>query len=409
MISDNANGQRLELPDGAVVRPATFDDIPALASLIADRMGPEDQVDLELVAETEEGLAGIGLVEWQGKTVATATLLDEELRVGAVTLPAGQIELVACATTHEHRGYVRALMDWCHQTSAARGHVVQVMIGIPNFYRQFGYEYAIPMHPWATLGPDVASPEGINVRSATLTDVPDLQRLEGTLQDSFDVAAPHQSNCWSWLIRGTSSDIWVAERSTSDGSRIEGVARVVGERDSELAVGEIAAESSDATRALLANARQLAGTSNQVRVADRPHVPDLSNLLSDPERIDWYYIRVPDPVVLLDALRPELLTQARSHGQERGELLLSFYRSHVRMTWDDAGMSLAREAAPLQAPVSAGGSGIPLQSLAALVLGCGAEGLESRFPDANLGSQADVMTKLFPPRKADLLTFYLPC
>ena len=205
-------------------------------------------------------------------------------------------------------------MDWCHQSSAARGHVVQVMIGIPNFYRQFGYEYAISMHPWASLTPDTPSPEGFNVRSAALTDVPDLQRLQSTLQDSFDVAAPHQADCWSWLIRGTSSEIWVAERSISAGSRVEGVARVVGERDSELAVGEIAAESSDATRALLANARQLAGTSHQVRVSDRPQVPDLSNLLSDPERIDWYYIRVPDPSALLEALGPELLTQANSHG-----------------------------------------------------------------------------------------------
>ena len=55
MTSDSANAQRLELADGAVVRRATFDDIPALASLVADRMGPEDELDLKLVAETRGG------------------------------------------------------------------------------------------------------------------------------------------------------------------------------------------------------------------------------------------------------------------------------------------------------------------------------------------------------------------
>ena len=282
MAIANSVGPRDELGDGAVVRGARLDDIPALASLIADRMGPEDQVDLEMVAETEDGLAGICLVEKGGLPVATATLLDEEVRVGTVTLPAGQIELVASSTSVEHRGYVRALMDWCHQVSAARGHVIQVMIGIPNFYRQFGYEYAIPMHPWATLNTDITSPDGINVRSATLHEIPDLQRLQSTVQNSFDVAAPHQPNCWSWLIRGTSSEIWLAERTSAEGSRIEGVARVVGERGSELAVGEIAADSAEATRALLASARQFAGLSEQVRVADRPHVPRSLDVSAQP-------------------------------------------------------------------------------------------------------------------------------
>ena len=55
------------------------------------------------------------------------------------------------AQDYEHRGYVRALMHWCHERSRLRGHVAQVMIGIPYFYRRFGYVYAIPMHPYAAL------------------------------------------------------------------------------------------------------------------------------------------------------------------------------------------------------------------------------------------------------------------
>jgi hypothetical protein len=62
----------------------------------------------------------------------------------------------------------------------------------------------------------------------------------------------------------------------------------------------------------------------------------------------------------------------------------------------------------MQTPVSSGGSGVPPDALPHLVLGCGAPGLEDRFPDAHLGRQRDIMAALFPPQRADLLTFYLP-
>ena len=62
----------------------------------------------------------------------------------------------------------------------------------------------------------------------------------------------------------------------------------------------------------------------------------------------------------------------------------------------------------MQAPISSGGSGLPLDALGSLLFGSGAAGLEDRFPDADLGRQADLMNTLFPPQSADLLTFYLP-
>jgi hypothetical protein len=58
--------------------------------------------------------------------------------------------------------------------------------------------------------------------------------------------------------------------------------------------------------------------------------------------------------------------------------------------------------------VSAGGSGLPGDALGALLFGCGAAGLEERYPDAHLGAQQALMHALFPPQTADLLTFYLP-
>ena len=141
------------LPDGAIVRGARIEDVPAMMEIESAREGEDDAVDLELVANTPSGLPLMSVVEHEGRVVSIATLLDESVRVGGVALPAGQVEMVATAKDAEGRGYVRALMGRCHELSKARGHVLQVMIGIPNFYRQFGYSYSIPMHPWATATP----------------------------------------------------------------------------------------------------------------------------------------------------------------------------------------------------------------------------------------------------------------
>jgi hypothetical protein len=87
--------------------------------------------------------------------------------------------------------------------------------------------------------------------------------------------------------------------------------------------------------------------------------------------------------------------------------MISFYRSHVRLQWD-ANRLTVTEGGPVQAPVWAGGSGIPLDAFGSLILGGGAASLEERFPDALLGRQAEIMNELFPPQRSDFLTFYLP-
>ena len=124
-------------------------DLDQIGALLTERGDEHDAVDHRLVVEDPDlGWAACAVVVDGARVVATATLLDEvRVRVGDVVLPAGQVELVAVAASHEHRGLARALMDWAHRRSAARGHVLQVMIGIPYFYRRFGYEYAIDIPP----------------------------------------------------------------------------------------------------------------------------------------------------------------------------------------------------------------------------------------------------------------------
>ncbi|MDQ1534264.1 MAG: hypothetical protein QOF28_2025, partial [Actinomycetota bacterium] len=86
---------------------------------------------------------------------------------------------------------------------------------------------------------------------------------------------------------------------------------------------------------------------------------------------------------------------------------LSFWESQLAFPIANGHVGPISTGGPRQVVVSQGGSGLPPDAVPHLLFGCGAAGLEDRFPDCYLGDQTALMHALFPPRRADLLTFYL--
>jgi hypothetical protein len=405
-------------PDGLVLRTATPADLRQAAELLVARGEPADSTDLHLVADSE-GLDGIAVVVDGERVVSTLTLLDEVVHVGgpgdipAVAVPAGQVELVATDRAYEGRGLVRALMAWGHERSRSRGHLLQVMIGIPYFYRQFGYAYAMPIPPWQRLGTVPDTPTGVEVRRATLADIPAMDRLQADAQGGADVWMPHSPACWRWVVERDGSEQWVAVRA----GEVVGVARVVPgeEADDATLVAELAAADDDAALAIVAPAAGggVAEAGGGVEVQRRASTPSaLDGLLAAPEQpLEWYYGRVERLGPLLTHLAPVLQArlQAAGLGDRDHEVLLSSWRAHVRFAVGPSGFRLLAEGGQEQAPIHQGGSGVPPDALAPLLLGPhGAVGLEARLPDCLLGEQRELMAALFPPVTADLLTFYVP-
>ena len=180
--------------------------------------GPGNPVDTDaedhrlVVEDPDLGWDTCAVVVDGDRVVSTATLLDETLRVGSVTLPTGQVDLVATDTAYEGRGLVRALMGWAHERSAARGHVLQVMLGIPYFYRLFGYEYAMDLPRARKVDTTGLAPGGA-LRPAEARDVPALAALQARAQAGYDVAMPHPPARWRWLLAQEASTTLVLERA----------------------------------------------------------------------------------------------------------------------------------------------------------------------------------------------------
>lgn len=140
-----------------------------------------------------------------GRIVACSCLLRQTWSMGGVQFPVGRPELVASNPAYRRRGLIRAIFGAIHARSAARGDLVQGITGIPYFYRQFGYEYALELGGGRTAYlTDVPSPaanttEAYRLRPAGATDAP-------------IVSAIYNAACRrSWVSTALSEDHWRAK------------------------------------------------------------------------------------------------------------------------------------------------------------------------------------------------------
>ena len=389
--------------DGLELRQAVEGDVDQIADLLEARGESSDAVDLRLMAG-DIGLDGVAVVVDGARVVSTAALLDETLRLrypgGRLELAAGQVELVATDTEYEGRGLVRALMAWAHERSADRGHDLQVMIGIPYFYRLFGYEYAIDIAPARRVTGLPAPDDAVTVRAACADDVAAIDRLQDGAQASADVTMPRSAAEWRWVLGADSSTTWVAER---DGS-VVATCRASG--DDDLVLTEVAAVDRASADALLARLRPST-------VAVRPSVAAMWDHVLEPYDgvAEQYYVRLPDVRAVLERWRPAFTARLRAAGIDRDgrDAVISTFGRHYRMAITSEGVGPVRVGGPMQAPGAAGGCGVAPDALAALLTGpLGMHGLSRRRADVYPAGDAELYETLFPPQTADLLTWYLP-
>jgi len=78
-----------------------------------------------------------------GRIVSSMNLIPQTWSYEGIEFGVGRPELVGTAPEFRNRGLVRLQFEEVHQWSAERGHKVQVITGIPYYYRQFGYEMAL--------------------------------------------------------------------------------------------------------------------------------------------------------------------------------------------------------------------------------------------------------------------------
>ncbi|MFI6762826.1 GNAT family N-acetyltransferase [Micromonospora sp. NPDC050417] len=147
-----------------------------------------------------------------GQPVASLVGLRQDWSLAGVRLPVAQVELVGTAPEHRGNRLTERLFAALHQRYAADGVPVQVIEGIPYFYRRLGYDYALANDGAATVpaatpsatGQDWSggSSGGLTVCPATVSDADDLADIDRRLADGSALFCPRDAEMWRYEIAG---------------------------------------------------------------------------------------------------------------------------------------------------------------------------------------------------------------
>jgi predicted N-acetyltransferase YhbS len=393
------------------IGPARNDEIDAVVSVVADRIGEEDGVEARLVLEDPAFDRHDWLVaRVDGEVAATAALLSGEMRYVTERLPAGNIEFVATRRDLQGRGAVRALMGALHDRAVQRGDGAIFIVGIPFFYRLFGYEYAIPDQSLFVVEPDtpVGGSGDLRVEVIGPGRVSEYQEVQRLLAGGADMAVEHSDQVARWLVE--SPNYMVALVMGPNGAT--GAYRRY-EDDGHALLYDVAAAGPETLAAILTETRNhLPG--RPITLVGRRATPldaVLGKVGREIETMDGYYVKVPDLRRLLGLLTPVFEGRLANSSMAgwTGTLLISTYAASLTVEVEDGGFGDWGQGPGIQAPVSAGGSGVPPDRIATLLFGPhGAFRLEREYADVLLGRQRELMGILFPPVTADVLTWVKP-
>jgi hypothetical protein len=144
-----------------------------------------------------------------GKIVSSLCLIPQTWSYSGISFGCGRIEHVGTDPLYRRRGLVRAQMDVIHALSAAKGDLMQSITGIPWYYRQFGYEYALDLYHGRTVQVAAPNPDAeAQYRVRPLTDAD-----HNFVRATYDHAARKQpfsvvrsDEHWQWEFSGRTAD-----------------------------------------------------------------------------------------------------------------------------------------------------------------------------------------------------------
>jgi predicted N-acetyltransferase YhbS len=403
--------ERIALAGGLEVRQATDDDVDAIVALNVDAFGAQDEADVRNFLARPAIRDGWSVVTDGDRLVSAIARIGHRMQLDGLEFDASQIEYVVTDPSYRRRGLVAAQMRWQHRASAAEGVHLQLIGGIPYFYRRFGYGYGLEPPTLFLFDADVVSAAAdgsdVTVRPARVTDVDALVELERERPIQC-LRVVRDAGTWSLIVdRCAHSDhahLLVAEHR----NRVEGWALVFDHpNESRTFLHPSVARRPAAVAPLVAHAVAIAGDHTLIGF-DSPgtvFAPQLRELGAEFEFGHGYYARIADPVAFLRLVEPLLSARlsASDLADAEGTLALSFYADGAALDYASGSIVEVRRIPGEEDPTDTGGIGVAPDAFPALVLGrWGARGLEERVDDVFIGRDKHLMNVLFPRRPSDV-------
>ena len=150
---------------------------------------------------------------WDGDTmVATLNIIPQMWSIGGVPLRIAEMGLVATHPSYRGRGLQRRLNAEFDKQTKLEGYHLAGLEGIPYFYRQFGFEYAVPLDENATIPLTKLPNEGSPPFSPLLqSEIPQAMRLLKNLQKRYIVHSIRSLREWETQEK----TCWVGEHNST--------------------------------------------------------------------------------------------------------------------------------------------------------------------------------------------------
>ena len=412
------------LPDGLLLRGARDADVEAIAQGNALYIG--DAIYGDYARELMSGDCPLGALsdftvvedKATGRIVSSLGLLSQVWSYEGVPFRVGQPEMAWTNPDYRRRGLLRAQMETAHQKSAGRGDLVQIMDGIPNLYRRFGYELALSKGGgrvgYAAQAQGAA--EAYRVREATEADASFLAETYRFSTIRSLVTRVQNEASWSWETRYGASgrsgvNLKVSILETPDGRPAGFFAHEPYLNDPQLrmfffeltpGVPWLTA-TPIVLRYLVETGKEYAGrdggTFREYALklgTEHPAYDAVPSLLPRAFRPFAWYIRVADLPAFLRHIAPVLERRiVAGIGDYSGELRITFYRSGLRLAFEGGRLIEVGTTGP------GGVAGFPDLTFLQLLMGYRSLAeLEYAFADCWVATDEAqlVLTTLFPKR-----------
>jgi hypothetical protein len=404
-VRDRGDVERLAEFNAAIHGPELA---PMTRSLLLDFPGmePEDQVFIQNA---------------DGEVVSALCLIPWTWSCEGTPLPVGEMAIVGTSEPYRRRGLVRTQVNYFKRRLRARGCIFSHIQGIAHFYRQFGYQYALPLEGGYRLEfrhIPVTETNRFALRKATMRDLPILSSMYERAGQDLCYTTVRSDEVWEYLLTRTDEtdgmyhDTWIAEEPAGEGAKTLGYMRIPRFHfGDELVINEAYASRHEVALWMLDRAR--ASAQEGSKPAIRLNLPATSYLVRlamvhEATALGTYawQIHIPDDIALLQAMAPVLGQRLQdSHFSSwTGTLRVSFYTRALSLTFDQGELLKVHES-------SAGGEcdvRMPYAAFTPLVTGHHSfEDLRFQYPDVHAdGGWKLLVDTLFPKRDSFLYTTY---
>jgi hypothetical protein len=358
-------------------------------------------------------------------------LISQTWSYAGIPFAAGRPELVGTAPEYRRRGLVRAQFRVVHEMSAERKELVQGITGIPDYYRQFGYEMALNLgggrriYRDAVPGLRSGEVEAYRFRPPAEEDVPFVVALEAHARRRSLLACQRDAALWRYELFGRRANS--TERfdwriiETTDGQPLGLFGYNTRSEEGRLGAPYLELRPGVSWLALVPALLRFLNSAAEAceqregkpcRLLSFWPGPDHPLFQAAPERLSVvrrpyaWYLRVPDLPAFVRHIAPALeerLAASVAVGYS-GELKLSFHRTGLRLLWEEGRLRGVEPWQPQRG--DEGAAGFPGLTFLQILFGYRAlDELQSAFADCWVQDDEPrvLLNALFPKQPSQIL------